>query len=158
MQSNIRAVAISVSDTRDDSNDVSGDILVECLREIGAEILEKIIVSDDFENLVSTLRIHSENANLIITTGGTGFAPRDNTPEATLKVIEKEARGLSETMRFESSKKTPRAMLSRGVCGIRGNCLIINLPGSPKGVRECFDVIKAILPHAVEQVCGFTQH
>jgi molybdopterin adenylyltransferase len=158
MQNNIRAIVISISDTRNDSNDVSGDILVECLLEIDAQILEKIIVSDDFENLVSTLKKYSETANLIITTGGTGFAPRDNTPEATLKVIEKEARGLSESMRFESAKKTPRAMLSRGVCGIRGKCLIINLPGSPKGVRECFEVIKAILPHAVDQVSGFTQH
>ena len=158
MPSNIRAIAITISDTRNDSNDVSGDILVECLKEIGAAIIEKIIVSDDFDNLVSTLKKHSETANLIITTGGTGFAPRDNTPEATLKVIEKEARGLSEAIRAESSKKTPRAMLSRGVCGIRGNCLIINLPGSPKGVSECFEVIKAILPHAVDQISGLTKH
>ncbi len=158
MQNNIRAVAISISDTRDVSNDVSGDILVECLKEIGAEIIEKIIVSDDLDNLVLIFKSNSERANLIITTGGTGFAPRDNTPEATLKVIEKEARGLSEMMRFESAKKTPRAILSRGVCGIHGNCLIINLPGSPKGVKECFEVIKALLPHAVDQVSGFTKH
>ncbi len=158
MPNNIRAIAISISDTRNDSNDVSGDILVECLKELGAKVIDKLIISDDFDNLVSTLKKHSETANLIITTGGTGFAPRDNTPEATLKVIEKEARGLSESMRVESAKKTPRAMLSRGVCGIRGNCLIINLPGSPKGVRECFEVIKAILPHAVDQVSGFTEH
>jgi molybdopterin adenylyltransferase len=158
MLNNIRAIAISISDTRNDSNDISGDILVECLKEIGAKNIEKVIISDDFENLVSTLKTHSEKANLIITTGGTGFAPRDNTPEATLKVIEKEAPGFSEAMRFESSKKTPRAMLSRGVCGICGSCLIINLPGSPKGVRECFDVIKDVLPHAIDQISGFTKH
>ena len=86
---------------------------------------------------------------MIVTTGGTGFAMRDNTPEATRAVIEKEANGLSEAMRFETIKKTPFAMLSRGVCGIRNQSLIINLPGSPKGVRECFDVIKPVLQHAV---------
>jgi molybdenum cofactor synthesis domain-containing protein len=96
--------------------------------------------------------------NLIVTTGGTGFAPRDTTPEATRAVIEREAPGLAEAMRFESLKKTPTAMLSRAVCGIRGNCLIVNLPGSPKAVRECFDIIKPVLPHAVALIAGQTEH
>jgi len=95
---------------------------------------------------------------LIVTTGGTGFAARDNTPEATRAVIEKEAPGLAEAMRFETSRSNPKAMLSRGVCGIRNNTLIINLPGSPKGVRECFAVIEPVLPHAVNLLAGNTKH
>ena len=140
--------------------DASGDELVKLLEDIGAEIIERIIVTDDLENLRETLfhLTEREDVNLIVTTGGTGFSPRDNTPEATRAVIEKEANGLSEAMRFETMKKTPFAMLSRGVCGIRNQTLIINLPGSPKGVRECFDVIKPVLQHAVNLICGETQH
>jgi molybdenum cofactor synthesis domain-containing protein len=139
---------------------VSGAVLVESLREIGAEIVEKTIVSDDFDSLVEVLKTQSgrEDVNLIVTTGGTGFAPRDTTPEATRAVIEREAPGLAEAMRFESLKKTPTAMLSRATCGIRGNCLIVNLPGSPKAVRECFDVIKSVLPHSVALLAGHTEH
>ena len=96
--------------------------------------------------------------NFIYTTGGTGFAPRDNTPEATRTVIERETPGLSEAMRLETLKNTPMAMLSRGVCGIRGKCLIINLPGSPNAVRECFEVIKPVLQHAVNLIAGKTIH
>ena len=96
--------------------------------------------------------------NLIVTTGGTGFAARDNTPEATRAVIEKEAPGLAEAMRSETAKINPKAWLSRGVCGIRHNTLIINLPGSPKGAAECFEVIKPILPHAVNLLAGNTRH
>src|SRR6185503_20213141 len=90
------------------------------------------------------------NVNLIITTGGTGFSPRDNTPEATLAVIQREAPGLAEAMRMESLASTRMAMLSRGVCGIRSGTLIVNLPGSPKGVRESFAVIQRVLPHALD--------
>jgi molybdenum cofactor synthesis domain-containing protein len=99
-----------------------------------------------------------DDVNLVVTTGGTGFAERDNTPEATRAVIEREAPGLAEAMRMETLKKTPKAMLSRGVCGIRNKTLIINLPGSPKGVVECFDVIKPVLPHAINLISGKTQH
>ena len=95
---------------------------------------------------------------MIVTTGGTGFGPRDNTPEATRAVIEREAPGLAEAMRRETSSKTPMAMLSRGVCGIRGTTLIINLPGSPKAVEECFEVIRPVLRHAVSLICGDTDH
>jgi molybdenum cofactor synthesis domain-containing protein len=158
----IRAVAITISDrcSRGEAEDVSGAVLLECLSEIGAEVIGKIIVSDDFAALVEVLKSQAERAevNIIVTTGGTGFAPRDNTPEATRAVIEREANGLSEAMRFESLQKTPTAMLSRAVCGIRGTTLIINLPGSPKAVRECFDVIKTVLPHAVNLLSGNTQH
>ncbi len=149
----IRAVAMTVSDrcSRGEAEDVSGEVLRELLIEAGAEIVDKIIVSDDLEPLAETLRKYADsgNVNLIMTTGGTGFAPRDNTPEATRRVIEKEANGLAEAMRWETAKKTPLAMISRAVCGIRGKCVIINLPGSPKAVRECFAVVKPTLQHIV---------
>ncbi len=158
----IQAVAITVSDRcfRGETEDVSGKVLVECLSKIGADIIETKIVSDDLAPLVECLKNFAErlDVNLIITTGGTGFAPRDNTPEATLNVIDKQAFGLAEAMRAESLKKTPTAMLSRGVCGIRRHCLIINLPGSPNAVRECFDVIKNVLPHAIDLIAGNTKH
>jgi molybdenum cofactor synthesis domain-containing protein len=156
----IKAIIVTVSDSRGEMNDVSGVMLVSLLLEIGAEIVDKIIVSDEFEDLRNTLYslTEREDANLIITTGGTGFAPRDNTPEATRAVIEREAQGMAEAMRFETAKNTSLAMLSRGVCGIRGDKLIINLPGSPKGVRECFGVIKDVLPHAVNLISGNTNH
>jgi len=156
----IRAIVVTVSDSRCETDDVSGVTLADLLVEIGAEIVEKIIVSDDFEDLRNTLYslCEREDANLIITAGGTGFAPRDNTPEATRAVIEKEAQGLAEAMRFETLKNTPLAMLSRGVCGIRGDKLIINLPGSPKGARECFEVIREVLPHAINLISGKTNH
>jgi molybdopterin adenylyltransferase len=154
----IRAIAITVSDSRGINDDISGDVLVECLTDIGAEIVERIIVTDDREKLIETLTRGAKNANLIITTGGTGFAPRDNTPEATRQVIEKEAPGLAEAMRQKTLEKTPMAMLSRGICGIRGKCLIINLPGSPKAVRECFEVIKPVLTHAINLIAGVTKH
>ena len=156
----IKAVVITVSDSRREDDDMSGVTLVGLLLGIGAEIQEKLIVSDDFADLRNTLYSLStrEDVNLIITTGGTGFAERDNTPEATRAVIEKEANGLAEAMRFGTMKINPKAMLSRGVCGIRGKVLIINLPGSPKGVMECFEVIKPVLQHAVNLLSGNTKH
>jgi molybdopterin adenylyltransferase len=156
----IKAVVVSVSDTRDEKSDVSGVTLVGLLIGIGAEIVEKIIVTDDYENLRQTLHALTVrgDVNLIITTGGTGLAERDNTPEATSAVIEREVIGISEAMRIQTIKNTPTAMLSRGVCGTKNQTLIINLPGSPKGVRECFAVVKPVLQHAVNQVCGKTKH
>ncbi|CAN5674532.1 MogA/MoaB family molybdenum cofactor biosynthesis protein [soil metagenome] len=156
----IKAIVVTVSDSRREKDDVSGVTLVGLLLAIGAEIVDKIIVSDDFEGLRNTLYTltEREDVNLIITTGGTGFAPRDNTPEATRAIIEKEASGLAEAMRSETLKNTPMAMLSRGVCGIRNNTLIINLPGSPKGVSECFNVIKNVLPHAASLLSGKAKH
>lgn len=156
----IKAVVVTVSDSRNEENDISGKKLVEILTDFGAEVVEKIIVSDDFDHLRQTLYVltEREDVNLIVTTGGTGFAERDNTPEATRAVIEKETPGLAEAMRFETSKINPKAWLSRGVCGIRNNTLIINFPGSPKGVTECFEVIKPILPHAVNLLEGNTGH
>lgn len=152
----IRAVIITVSDTRKAVDDLSGDKLAELLASFGAEIIERMIVSDELENLRNMLYTLTENPeiNLIITTGGTGFGPRDNTPEATRAVIEREAPGLAEAMRRETFDKTPMSILSRGVCGIRGTTLIINLPGSPKGVEECFEVIRPVLNHALELISG----
>jgi molybdopterin adenylyltransferase len=156
----IKAFIVTVSDTRTLENDISGDRLAELLINAGAEVTGKIIVSDNLDDLKNTIYVltEREDINLILTTGGTGFGPRDNTPEATRAVIEREAPGLAEAMRRETAAKTPLAMLSRGICGIRGESLIINLPGSPKGVAECFEVVKAVLPHAIDLLSGETNH
>lgn len=162
MPTQIRAVVITVSDacSRGERQDASGEALIQLLREIGAEIVETRIVSDDLEPLSELLRAAAERSdvNLIVTTGGTGLAPRDNTPEATLAVIERGAPGLAEAMRIETLKQTPMAMISRGVCGIRSGTLIINLPGSPKAVRESFAVIKPVLNHAITLLSGAPDH
>lgn len=156
----ISAVVVSVSDTRREEDDISGDVLVRLLSAAGANVVEKLIVPDDFAVLREILYsiTEREGVNLIMTTGGTGLAERDNTPEATLSVIDREAPGLAEAMRAATLKNTPFAMLSRGVCGVRNSTLIINLPGSPKGVEECFEVIKPVLQHAVDQIAGNTRH
>jgi len=158
MSHQIRAVVITVSDacSRGERQDESGEVLVQLLTELGAEIIAKDIVNDDLEPLAHKLRAYADlkHVNLIVTTGGTGLAPRDNTPEATLSVIEREAPGLAEAMRIETLKQTPMAMISRGICGIRSDTLIVNLPGSPKGVRESFAVIKPVLHHAVALLAG----
>jgi molybdopterin adenylyltransferase len=95
-----------------------------------------------------------DRADLVLTTGGTGLSPRDVTPEATRAVLEREAPGLAEAMRAETARQTPTAMLSRGVCGVRSGALVVNLPGSPKAVRECFAVIRPVLAHAVSTLAG----
>src|SRR5713226_8470190 len=162
MPTEIRAVVITVSDasSRGVRKDESGEILVELLKELGAEIVAQRILSDDPDPLADALREFSDwrNVNLLITTGGTGFSPRDNTPEATLTVIEREAPGLAEAMRMQTLKNTPMAMISRGVCGIRSGTLIVNLPGSPKAVRESFEIIRPVLSHAAELLAGQTRH
>ena len=153
---------ITVSDAcaRGERHDESGNKLVELLSDVGAQIVYREVVSDDLLPLVELLKEHSENddVNLIVTTGGTGFGPRDNTPEATKKIIEREAPGLSEAMRAESLKHTPMGMISRGVCGVRSGCLIVNLPGSPKAVVESFAVIRPVLPHVIDLLAGKTGH
>ena len=160
MPQDFRAAIVTVSDSRTEGDDASGDKLAELLVAIDADIVVRIIVTDDLigiRNALYTL-FEREDVNVIFTTGGTGFGPRDNTPEATLAVIEREAPGLAEAMRRETAAKTPMAMLSRGVCGIRGNTFIINLPGSPKGVEECFEVIRPVLGHAISLLAGDTRH
>src|SRR5947209_1508832 len=158
----IQAVVITASDVcaAGEREDKSGELLVELLTEIGGHIVAKEILSDDLEPLSDKLREYADrpDVNLLITTGGTGFGPRDNTPEATGGIIEREAPGLAEAMRIETLKNTPMAMISRGVSGIRSGALIINLPGSPKAVRESFGVIKPVLNHAIDLLAGETRH
>ena len=156
--SKINTVVVTVSDSRTVKDDLSGDRLVDLLKSIEATIVERLIVTDDLLHLRETLYslAEREDIDLIVTTGGTGFSPRDNTPEATRSVIEREAPGMAEAMR--SSGNHPMSMLSRGVCGIRGTTLIINLPGSPRGVEECFEVIRPVLSHAIELTRGKQPH
>ncbi len=156
----IKAAVLTASDSRSKEDDVSGSALVALLIEFGCEIVDRRIVSDDLDEIAENLAALADElgAELVLTTGGTGFARRDNTPEATLRVIEREAPGIAEAIRRETAAKTPFAMLSRGVAGIRGSTLIINLPGSPKGVAECFDVVRPILPHAIDLLAGHTGH
>lgn len=151
---------ITVSDTRRTENDVTGKRLADLVTSAGGNIVEMKIVADDLEDLRNTIftLTEREDIDLIFTAGGTGFGPRDNTPEATRAVIEREAPGLAEAMRRDTALKTPLAILSRAVCGIRGSTLIINLPGSPKAVEECFEVIRPILGHAIDLIAGNTSH
>src|SRR5689334_7271771 len=158
----IRAVVITASDAcaSGEREDTSGTALVQLLTDLGAEIVATKILSDDIDPLGAALTEFAdrEDVNLIITTGGTGLGPRDNTPEATKRVIEREVPGIAEAIRSESLKVTPMAMISRGVCGVRSDALIINLPGSPKAVKESFAVIAPVLPHALDLLAGRTSH
>jgi molybdopterin adenylyltransferase len=162
MSTPIRAAVITASDacSRGERADDSGAALVELLQASGAEVVERRILSDDREPLVQTLEafLQRDDINLILTTGGTGLGPRDNTPEATLQVIEHEVPGIAEAIRAESLKITRMAMISRGVAGVASGTLIVNLPGSPKAVRESFAVIKPVLAHAVDLLAGQTRH
>lgn len=160
--SDIRAVVITVSDacSQGDRDDTSGAALTQLLTDLGATIMDSKVLSDDLDPLIETLREFAArpDVNLIITTGGTGLGPRDNTPEATRSVIEREAPGIAEAMRAESLKVTPMGMISRGVCGVRSGTLIINLPGSPKAVQESFAVVAPVLEHALDLLAGHTAH
>ena len=151
-------MVITVSDrcARGEQVDEPGPALVRLLEELGARVLAAEVWPDDPETLGERLRAHCDrtDVNLVLTTGGTGLAPRDQTPEATRAIIEREAPGLAEAMRAATLAQTPAAMLSRGVCGVRNGALVVNLPGSPKGVRECFAVIRPVLAHAVSVLAG----
>ncbi len=140
------------------AEDKSGVLLSQLLSPLG-DIAEYMTVPDERDEISVALIKMSDalGCDVVFTTGGTGFAPRDVTPEATKAVIEKEVPGIPEAIRYESLKITPKAMLSRAVAGIRGKTLIINLPGSPKAVRESLDAVLPVLSHAVETLSGNTQ-
>ncbi len=150
--SSCRVAVVTISDSRTPEDDESGRVLTELVEGMGWAVSESFIVKDERELIAEMLRVLVQrgNVDLILTTGGTGFSKRDVTPEATKDVIEREAPGLAEAMRAQTAATTRFAMLSRGVAGIKGEVLIINLPGSPKGVRDCFSVIAPTLTHAVE--------
>ncbi|MEB3100912.1 MogA/MoaB family molybdenum cofactor biosynthesis protein [Ferviditalea candida] len=142
---------------RGEREDTSAQVIRELVEEeINGEIIEYRIVPDEMDEIMASLIEMADyfHADLIITTGGTGLGPRDVTPEATLKIIEREVPGLAEAMRAASLQKTPFAMISRGVAGIRGKTLIINLPGSPKGVHENLQAVIGVLPHALAILTG----
>ncbi|MBM2831336.1 MAG: putative molybdenum cofactor biosynthesis protein [Dehalococcoidia bacterium] len=136
--------------------DESGKLIADMLSSIGARVLKREVMPDERDLIAGKLRewADSGDVDIIVTTGGTGLSPRDVTPEATLSVIDRQVPGLVEMMRAEGVKKTPMAMLSRAVSGLRGRCLIINLPGNPKAVREDLEVITPVLYHAVEIMRG----
>jgi molybdenum cofactor synthesis domain-containing protein len=149
----IKAVVLTISDSasRGEREDLSGPAVVSELQSLKAEIVATETLPDERELIAARLRHHADagEANLILTTGGTGLGSRDITPEATRDVIEREAPGLAELMRAESLKITPLGALSRSVCGARGRTLIVNLPGSVRGARENLQAIARLLPHAV---------
>lgn len=150
----IRAGILTLSDrsARGERPDESGPLLARIVRErLGAQVEAQAVLPDERAAIEQTLRAWADglDLDLVLTTGGTGFAPRDVTPEATRAVIEREAPGLAEAMRADSARQTPHAMLSRAVCGIRGRTLIVNLPGSPRAARENLAVLLPVLPHAI---------
>lgn len=154
----IKAAVLTVSDScvKGRRKDVSGQTIVDILKQNKFDICEKKIVADQTQAITEELIYFSDEAEIdvVFTTGGTGLGPRDVTPEATIAVCGKMVPGLGELMRLKGLEKTPNAVLSRGMAGIRKNTLIINMPGSPKAVRECLEVILDILPHAVKMMRG----
>jgi len=154
----IRVGILTVSDrsARGERADTTHEAIREALAGGPFEVAAYEVVPDEVAQIRRVLRLWADRDSLdvVLTNGGTGLAKRDNTPEATLEVVERQVPGLAELVRSEGVKKTPMAALSRGVAGVRGGTLIINLPGSPKGARESVEVLLPILPHAVEQVTG----
>jgi molybdopterin adenylyltransferase len=136
--------------------DASGDVLAELLRDEGFDV-ERSVVPDDVESIADAISaLGDAGVSLVLTTGGTGFAPRDVTPEATRRVVDREAPGLAEAIRADALARTPHALLSRGIAGLRRATLVVNLPGSPGGCRDGFEVVRPALRHGLELAAGDT--
>ena len=151
----VGVLTVSDKGSRGERVDESGKVIQRCLASLGVQNPKYGVVPDERESISDRLREWSdEGLDLILTTGGTGLAPRDVTPEATLDIVDRIAPGFVEAMRAQGLRFTPLAMLSRGAAGIRRRTLIINLPGSPKAVKECLEAILPALPHAMETVRG----
>jgi len=158
---NLGILTISDKGWRGQRGDESGKAIRASLSLLDNRVVKYEIVPDEVDIIASKLAQWADegSVDIILTTGGTGLSPRDVTPEATLSVVDKVVPGLTEAMRAQTFKTTPFAILSRAVAGIRGKCLIINLPGSPRAVRECLQVILSVIPHAVEIIKGeVTEH
>jgi molybdenum cofactor synthesis domain-containing protein len=152
----VAVLTLSDKGSKGEREDISGPLIADILKPIGAVLKHYEILPDEKDLIKEQLIRFCGKVDLILTTGGTGLAPRDVTPDATLEVIDKEVLGIAELMRSEGFTKTRRAALSRAVAGIKGTTLIINLPGSPKAVRENLETILDVIPHAVEKIKGDT--
>jgi len=156
----LTAAVLTISDScaRGDRADLSGPAVADFLRRKNFSIVGTEIVPDEFDVIQRAILLWVEEAQLVVTTGGTGIAKRDVTPEATRAVCERLLEGIPERMRSEGGKQTPFAALSRGVCGVRGTSLILNLPGSPSGAVESLETVIDLVPHALQLLSGNTKH